>query len=70
MKKSFAVVEEALAQDPFLCGPALTMADVYLAMLTAWSPEPITSRRLQAVIQAVAADPQIAPLWLRHGFKT
>jgi len=67
MKKSFAIVEEALSQGPFLCGADLTMADVYLAMLTAWSPEPIASRRLQAVSQAVAADPQIAPLWLRHG---
>jgi hypothetical protein len=44
------------------------MADVYLAMLTAWSPEPITSSRLQSVTRAVAADPQIGPLWLRHGF--
>ena len=70
MKKSFAVVEDALAQGPFLCGPALTMADVYLAMLTAWSPEPIASPRLLAVIRAVTADPQIAPVWLRHGFKT
>ena len=69
MKKSFAVVEEALAPGPFLCGPALTMADVYLAMLMAWSPEPITSPRLQAVTAAVAADPLIGPLWLRHGFK-
>jgi glutathione S-transferase len=68
MKKSFAVVEEALSQDPFLCGPTLTMADVYLAMLTAWSPEPITSSRLQSVARVVAADPQIGPLWLRHGF--
>jgi len=68
MKKSFAVIEEALSPGPFLCGPALTLADVYLAMLTAWSPEPITSRRLLAVIAAVAADPLIGPLWLRHGF--
>jgi glutathione S-transferase len=68
MKKSFAVIEEALSPGPFLCGPGLTMADVYLAMLTAWSPEPTGSRRLLAVIQAVATDPQIAPLWLRHGF--
>ena len=68
MRMSFAVVEDALSSGPFLCGAALTMADVYLAMLTAWSPEPITSRRVQAVVQAVAADPQIAPLWLRHGF--
>jgi glutathione S-transferase len=68
MKKSFAVVEDALDQGPFLCGAVLTMADVYLAMLTAWSPEPIASPRLLAVIRAVIADPQIAPLWLRHGF--
>jgi glutathione S-transferase len=68
MKRSFAVVEEALSPDPFLCGSTLTMADVYLAMLTAWSPEPITSSRLQSVTRAVAADPQIGPLWLRHGF--
>lgn len=67
MKKSFALIEDALSPGPFLCGPAITMADVYLAMLTAWSPEPITSRRLQAVVQAVAADPLIGPLWLRHG---
>jgi glutathione S-transferase len=70
MKKSFAVVADALEQDPFLCGSALTMADVYLTMLMAWSPEPLTSRRLLAVSGAVAADPRIGPLWLRHGFKT
>lgn len=69
MTKSFAILEEALAPGPFLCGPALTLADVYLAMLTAWSPEPITSRRLLAVTQAVAADPLIGPVWLRHGFQ-
>ena len=46
------------------------MADVYLAMFMAWSPEPLTSRRLQAVSAAVAGDPQIAPLWARHGLKT
>jgi glutathione S-transferase len=70
MKKSFAIVDEALAPGPFLCGSAPTMADVYLAMLAEWSPEPITSPRLLAVKEAVAADPLIKPLWLRHGFKT
>ena len=68
MKRSFAVVDEALAPGPFLCGPVLTMADVYLAMLMAWSPEPLTARRLLGVTAAVAADPLIGPLWLRHGF--
>ena len=70
MKKSFVIVEEALSAGPFLCGSELTMADVYLAMLTDWSPEPIASPRLLAVRKAVAADPAIAPLWRRHGFKT
>lgn len=69
MKKSFALVEDALAQGPYLCGPALTLADVYLAMLTAWSPEPIASPRLKSVAAAVAADPVFGPLWVRHGFQ-
>lgn len=67
MEKSFAIVEDALAKDRFLCGSVLTMADVYLAMLTAWSPEPITAPRLAAVRAAVAGDGTIGPLWLRHG---
>jgi glutathione S-transferase len=71
MKKSFAIVEEALAQaGPFLCGAERTMADVYLAMLMDWSPEPLTSPRLAAIRTSVLADPQVAPLWRRHGFKT
>ena len=68
LKKSFAIMEEALVPGPFLCGSSLTIADFYLAMLLAWSPEPITSRRLLAVTAAVAADPLTAHLWLRHGF--
>lgn len=69
MKKSFALVEAALAPDPFLCGPTPTIADVYLAMLTVWSPDPITTPRLKAVAAAVAADPVFGPLWVRHGFQ-
>ena len=69
MKKSFAVVEDALSRSPYLCGPDLTMADAYLAMLMMWSPEPLKSPRLLAVRAAVATDPTIAPLWRRHGFQ-
>ena len=67
MKKSFALLEDALSPGPFLCGTTLTLADVYLAMLTAWSPEPIASPRLKAVASAVAADAIYGPLWVRHG---
>lgn len=69
MKKSFALLEDALLPGPFLCGPTMSMADVYLAMLTVWSPEPVASPRLKAVAQAVAADPLIGPLWVRHGYQ-
>jgi len=69
MKKAFAVIDDALAPGPFLCGATMTMADVYLAMLMDWSPEPITSPRLRAVTRAVTADSAIGPLWVRHGFK-
>jgi len=69
MKKAFAVLDDTLTRAPFLCGSAMTMADVYLAMLLDWSPEPIASPRLQAITRAAAGDPKIAPLWKRHGFK-
>jgi glutathione S-transferase len=69
MKKSFAVIEDALAPGPFLCGAAMNMADVYLAMLTAWSPEPITTKRIVALRAVVAEDKTFGPLWRRHGFE-
>ena len=69
MKKALAVLDDVLTRTSFLCGASMTMADVYLAMLMDWSPDAITAPRLRAVTKAVAADPQIAPLWKRHGFK-
>lgn len=68
-KKSVAIVDEALAEGPFLCGNTVSIADVYLAMLLAWAPEPITSSRLKAITAAVSADPVVQPIWRRHGFE-
>jgi glutathione S-transferase len=70
MAKSFAILDEAMAESPFLTGPALSIADVYLAVLSTWSPEPITAPRLLAVRQAVIADPDYGPVWRRHGLPT
>lgn len=67
LKKGFAIIDGALEQGPFLCGPTPTIADTYLAMLMAWSPEPIVSPRLRAIAAAVTKDPMIDPLWRRHG---
>ena len=67
LKRGFTVIEDALEQGPFLCGATQTIADTYLAMLIAWSPEPIASPRLRAASAAVTRDPMIEPLWRRHG---
>ena len=69
MTKSFAVVEQALEQGPFLCGKEMNMADVYLAMVAAWSPEPLTGKKILALRAAVAEDKTFGPLWRRHGFE-
>lgn len=66
MRRSFAVLEQALS--PFVAGPDLSVADAYLAMLVQWSPEPVTSPAIAAVVRAVVADPHYGTVWHRHGF--
>jgi glutathione S-transferase len=68
MRRSFAIVEDALATRPFLCGESMSMADVYLAMFMQWDPEKVATPGMKAVERAVAADPVIGPVWRRHGF--
>lgn len=67
MAKCFGVVEEALANGPFLCGKTMTIADAYLAMLGTWSPEPLKLPRIGKIVAAVAADSAYGPVWARHG---
>ncbi len=69
MQRHFAILEEhALTPGPYVAGDQFTSADAYLAMLTKWSPEPVTSPRVAAVVAAVGAHPLIGPLWREHGF--
>lgn len=67
MAKSFSIIEKEL--DPFLLGKELSIADAYLAMLTVWSPVPLTSAKYTALRAAVAADTAYGPAWERHGFR-
>lgn len=64
MARSFAIIEQAL--DPYLMGTELSIADVYLAMLASWSPEPLKSPKFAALRAAVAADAAYGPVWARH----
>ena len=67
MAKSFSIIETEL--NPFLLGKELSIADAYLAMLTVWSPVPLTSAKYMALRAAVAADAAYGPVWERHGFR-
>lgn len=67
MAKVFALIEQSLADGPYVAGGELSIADVYLAMLMTWSPEPIAKPRLTAVQKAVIADPAYGAVWRRHG---
>lgn len=67
MARAFRVIGDSLADGPYVAGQDLSIADVYLAMLMTWSPEPITAPRLVAVQKAVIADPAYGAVWRRHG---
>lgn len=55
---------------PFLLGARFSVADIYLAVLSRWMGgrqwTPRHAPRLEALAQAVAARPAIAPLWAKH----
>lgn len=55
---------------PFLLGPRFSVADIYLAVLSRWMKGrdwvPANLPRIQALAEAVAARPAIAPVWQKH----
>jgi GST-like protein len=57
---------------PFLLGTRFTLADLYLAVLSRWMGgrqwTPANCPKLEALAQAVAARPAIAPVWRKHRF--
>jgi GST-like protein len=58
------------ARAPFLLGARFSVADIYLAVLSRWMGgrawTPANLPRIEALAQAVAARPAIAPLWAKH----
>lgn len=56
---------------PFLLGARFSLADIPLAVMSRWCGgrtwTPAHCPRLEALAQAVAARPAIAPIWARHG---
>ncbi|MGI9478099.1 MAG: glutathione S-transferase family protein [Hyphomicrobiaceae bacterium] len=63
--EAFALLGKELAAGGFLVGDAMTVADVYLAMLYAWHPGE-TNAACAALAHRVAAHDKVAPLWQRN----
>jgi len=67
-----ALVEPLLSPGPFVLRDRLTVLDLYLAMFAAWHPQKpeVYGRRpaLRRLIDAVAGEPRVAPVWTLFGF--
>jgi GST-like protein len=62
------------ATEPFLLGARFSLADIPIAVMSRWmggrSWTPAHCPRLEALAQAVAARPAIAPIWKAHRLGT
>jgi glutathione S-transferase len=70
MGRAWNLVEAAFGAGPYLLGDTATVFDIYAAMLLAWHPDPraqmVRCPKLGAMIEAVRARPQVAPLWAEY----
>lgn len=54
------------ANGGFVLRGGLTLADVYLAMVSIWYPDEHKCAAVKANTEAVKADPDYGPIWSRH----
>ncbi len=66
MGEALALVERALVPGPFLLGADMSLADIYVAMLSKWFRGSIDAPRLAALRALVEAHPTVGPVWRRH----
>lgn len=64
--KAFRLLENELKTRPCLCGDALSLADVFFAMLYAWHKEKPDLPRCTALTESVAQHPEVSPIWHRN----
>ena len=65
MGQALTLMEEQLSPNPFLFGN-LGVADLYLAMMYAWSEGELTCPRIEALTHAVASHPLVEPSWKQN----
>jgi len=62
MDRGFAVIDTALRGRDWLAGEAMSLADVYLAMLVAWHPDAAKARTAWPEIERVWSRLRVHPL--------
>ncbi|SDB16719.1 glutathione S-transferase family protein [Belnapia rosea] len=69
-REIWRLVEAQAAPAPFLLGRRFSVADIYLAFVSRWMGGrqwiPANCPKVEALAQAIAARPAIAPVWARH----
>jgi glutathione S-transferase len=66
MGEALAVLEKEIDTKPFLLGEAMSLADVYIAMLFIWFRGEIDAPNLARLTVSVRQHPTVAPIWRRH----
>lgn len=66
MARAFALLEDMLGVTGYLADGRLTLADVYLSMLSIWYPEPLDCPRIKALRAQIDQDADYGPIWERH----
>ena len=66
MTAGLRLIEDNLEPGAFLLGEAMTLVDVYLAMLLAWHGAGHGLPLCESLTHRVAAHPTVAPIWQRN----
>ncbi|WP_290781206.1 glutathione S-transferase family protein [Hoeflea sp.] len=67
MSRDFAQLAAAV-KGPFLLGQAMTITDVYAAMLADWHDPAREIPEIAVLVNAVLQAPAVAEAWRHHGF--
>ena len=70
MEGDFDIFAAALGDGPFLLGPKMSAADIYIAMIISWAADVhqlfARHRNIKQLYERVAARPMIAKAWARN----
>ena len=69
-RERWLIVEDNVSGDPWLLASGFCVTDIYIAVVSRWAQQgkwrPRHMPRIEALANAVASRPAIAPVWKRH----